>query len=193
MNNKISETKQFYSTKELNDAGFSYYKIQQMVHDGTFTKLNKSMYENVNFIGDTNDFSTVNAYIPKGVVCMLSAARYYNLTTFLPDAVDIAIERSMKVSTLPKWPSVNLWYFPSSRYSTGIEEIKNLEGNVKIYDVEKTVIDILYYRNKVGIDITKEVLINYLSRKDRDLNKLHQYACNLKCEKILNTYLEVLI
>ncbi len=63
----------------------------------------------------------------------------------------------------------------------------------KIYDIEKTVVDILYYRNKVGIEETKEILINYLARDDRDLIKFQRYADELGCGKILGTYLEVLI
>lgn len=66
-------------------------------------------------------------------------------------------------------------------------------GEFKIYDIEKTVIDILYYRNKVGIEETKEVLTNYLSREDRNLIRLHEYAEELGCRKILGTYLEVLV
>jgi hypothetical protein len=62
-----------------------------------------------------------------------------------------------------------------------------------IYDVEKTVVDILYYRNKVGIEETKEVLKNYLRNEERNLVKLRRYADALGCKKILGTYLEVLI
>jgi hypothetical protein len=59
--------------------------------------------------------------------------------------------------------------------------------------MEKTVVDILFYRNKIGIEETKEVLTNYLGKKERNLNKLHRYAKILRCEKILSTYLEVLV
>ena len=124
---------------------------------------------------------------------MMSAARYYGLTTYLPDAVDIAIERTMKISTLPDWPAVNVWYFPEKRYSYGVDEITDDCGRFKIYDIEKTVVDIIYYRNKVGIEETKEILKNYLSKEDRNLIKLHRYADELGCKKILGTYLEVLI
>ena len=68
-----------------------------------------------------------------------------------------------------------------------------MSGTVKMYDLEKTVADILYYRNKVGIEETKEALKNYLSRNDRNLNKLHRYADLLGCKAILGTYLEVLL
>ncbi len=61
-----------------------------------------------------------------------------------------------------------------------------------IYDMEKTVVDIISYREKIGIEETKEVLINYLSKKDRNINKLMVYAKILGQEQILKTYLEVL-
>ena len=124
---------------------------------------------------------------------MMTAARYYGLTTFLPDSVDVAIERSMKISKLPEWPDVNVWYFPEKRYSCGVIEESDSSGKFRIYDIEKTVIDIIYYRNKIGIEETKEILVNYLDRKDRNLIKLHRLADELGCKKILGTYLEVLL
>ena len=193
MGDKLSDSKRFYSTEELYKIGISYYQIKQMVSRGQLKKLNKSMYENTGFNGEINDFSTVHAYIPSGIVTMLSAARYYELTTYLPDAVDVAIIRSKRVTTMPLMPSVYLWYFSEKRYSTGVTELKDSGSVIRIYDIEKTVVDILYYRNKVGIEETKEILINYLKRPDRDLNKLHKYARSLGCEKILSTYMEVLL
>lgn len=183
----------FISVNELAELGLSYYKINRLVKEGQLVKVNKSMYENTNFAGDETDFSIVSAFAPKGVFCMMSAARYYGLTTFLPDAVDVAIERTMKISTLPDWPNVNIWYFPEKRYSKGISEASDIGGTFRIYDIEKTVVDILYYRNKVGIEETKEIIKNYLQREDRNLIQLRRYADELGCKKILETYLEVLL
>ena len=183
----------FISVNELVELGLSYYKINRLVKEGLLVKVNKSMYENTNFAGDETDFSIVSAFAPKGVFCMMSAARYYGLTTFLPDAVDVAIERTMKISTLPDWPNVNIWYFPEKRYSKGISEASDIGGTFRIYDIEKTVVDILYYRNKVGIEETKEIIKNYLQREDRNLIQLRRYADELGCKKILGTYLEVLL
>lgn len=183
----------FISVNELAELGLSYYKINRLVKEGQLVKVNKSMYENTNFAGDETDFSIVSAFAPKGVFCMMSAARYYGLTTFLPDAVDVAIERTMKISTLPDWPNVNIWYFPEKRYSKGISEASDIGGTFRIYDIEKTVVDILYYRNKVGIEETKKIIKNYLQREDRNLIQLRRYADELGCKKILETYLEVLL
>ena len=164
-----------------------------MVGEQLLTKINNRMYENTTFTGNESDFSTAMAYAPKGVICMMSAARRYGLTNYLPDSVDVAIERNMKISTLPEWPRLHIWYFPEKRYETGLIAEQDESGEYRIFDIEKTVADILYYRNKVGIEETREILKNYLARPDRDLVRLHRYAAALGSGKILATYLEVLL
>jgi len=189
----LSESKKIYSTKELMVLGLTYYKIKQMVLSGNLTKLNKSYYENNDYQEDDNDFFYVSAYTPDGVVCLMSAAVYYNLTTFIPDSVDVAIPKKRKITTLPDWPKFQLYYFDGLKYELGIEEITIGENEFKIYSVEKTVADVVNYRNKIGIEETKEILKNYLSKGNRNLNLLIKYSKQLKCYDILSTYLEVLL
>ena len=123
----------------------------------------------------------------------MSAATFYGLTTYIPDVVDVAVYRKTKVNELPEYPDVKLYYFSKERYGLGINEI-NENGNVfKIYDIEKTVVDIVSYREKIGIEEVKKVLRNYLKRNDRDINKLIRYSKIVKCDKVLRTYLEVLV
>ncbi len=183
----------FYSISELLGAGLTYYKINRLVAEGHLIKLNNKVYENTSYKGVDSDIAFARVYAPKGVICMMSAARHYGLTTFLPEGVDIAIERNMKISTLPDWPQINIWYFPEKRYTTGVTTTSDGVCEFSIYDVEKTIADILYYRNKVGIEETREVLKNYLRCEDRDLVKLHRYADALGCKKILGTYMEILL
>ncbi len=189
----IPEYQKIISTEELKNSGYTYYKINKLVKEGKLKKLNKSNYENCNFIGEESDFYYVHAYTPMGVVCLMSAAVFYNLTNYRPDSIDVAVSKKKNVTTLPDWPTFNLYYFEKERYETGVREITEGSNRFRIYDIEKTVIDIIYYRNKIGIEETKEILTNYLKRKDRDINKLYRYGEKLKCIDILKTYLEVLI
>ena len=190
---QISNDQMIFSVQELKDKGFSYYKINQMVDQGILIKLNKKYYENANFDGEGSDFYYAYAFVPDGVVCLLSAAVYYKLSTYRPDAIDVSIPRKAKVSTLPDWPELNVRYFTDDRFGIGIETVEDGNNRFRIYDIEKTVVDIVYYREKVGIDETKEVLLNYLRRKDRNLNRLIRYARMLKCAYVMEKYLEVLL
>ena len=182
-----------FSIEELKEAGISHYKINQLVEEGTLQKLNKRFYENTKYQGEESDFYYVSAYAPKGVVCLMSAVAYYNLTTYRPDAVDVAIHRKSKISTMPDWPTLSVYYYADERYETGIRNVQEGKNQFKIYDIEKTVVDIVFFREKVGIEETKEVLVNYLRRKDRDLNRLLRYAELLKCSDVMKIYLEVLV
>lgn len=192
-NIKIPAKKKIFHTKELMELGYSYYKINKMVKDGKLSKLTKSYYENNEFMGEDSDFYYVDAYAPGGVVCLLSAAVYYGLTNYRPDSIDVAIPKNKNISTMPDWPAFNLYYFEEYRYETGILDIKEGENEFRIYDIEKTVIDIIYYRNKVGIEETKEILNHYLNRNNRNINQLVRYSEVLRCYDVTKKYLEVLI
>ena len=190
---QISNDQMIFSVQELKDKGFSYYKINQMVDQGILIKLNKKYYENANFDGEGSDFYYAYAFVPDGVVCLLSAAVYYNLSTYRPDAIDVAIPRKAKVSTLPDWPEVNLYYYTDERFELGTTIIEEGTNRFRIYDIEKTVVDIVFYREKVGIEETKEILTSYLRRKDRNINRLVRYAEMMKCGDTMKKYLEVLV
>lgn len=189
----ITESKKFIKIAELKDMGFSYYKIGRLEEDGNIKRINRSTYENLSYNGDENDFFSAEAYVPNGVICLMSAARFYGLTDFLPDAVDVAIARKKKVSTLPDWPEIRIYYFDPIRMEIGVRKIREGDNIFHIFDIEKTVVDIIYYRNKVGIEETSGILKKYLGRKNRNIDRLYEYAKKLRCEKTVRTYLEVLI
>ena len=190
---ELAENKKFITTAELKDMGYSYYKIDKLTETGVLKRVNRSTYENLSYTGDENDFFSAEAYVPEGVICLMSAARYYDLTNFMPEAVDVAIDRKKKVNTLPDWPEIKIYYFNPTRMDIGVTEITEDGNSFHIFDIEKTVVDIIYYRNKMGIEETSEVLRNYLKRQDRNVDRLYAYAKRLRCEKVVRTYLEVLI
>ena len=189
----LSEDQKIFSMRELKSKGFSQYKVSKLVSEGKLIKLNKSYYENTEYRGEESDFYYIEAYAPKGVICLLSAAVYYHLTTFIPDAVDVAIPRKAKISTRPDWPQMNVHHYTDGRHGLGVTTIREGKNEFRIYDMEKTVVDIVFYREKVGIEETKEILVTYLQRKDRNLNRLLKYAKLMKCEKAMRQYLEVLV
>lgn len=189
----LPEDQKIFSMQELKEKGFSQYKVSKLVREGKLIKLNKSYYENADYRGEESDFYYTEAYAPKGVICLLSAAVYYHLTTFIPDAVDVAIPRKAKVSTMPDWPQMSVHHYTDDRHELGVITVKEGGNEFQIYDMEKTVVDIVFYREKVGIEETKEILVTYLQRKDRNLNRLLKYAELMKCDKAMRQYLEVLL
>ena len=193
IDNLLSNQKKFYTTKELRNLSISNYLTHKLITAGKLSKINNSLYENKDYLGEDSDFAYASALVPKGVICLISAAIYYNLTNTRPNEINIAIERSHKTSKLPDWPPISISYFSKKRFDTGITKCSDSNQEFLIYDIEKTVIDIIFYRNKIGIEETKEILTNYLAKPERNLNKLYRYATQLNCKNIISTYLEVLL
>lgn len=64
---------------------------------------------------------------------------------------------------------------------------------VPVYDMERTICDLIRSRKKIEIQTFQEAMKKYLRRKDKNLRTLMHYAALFRVEKILRQYLEVLL
>ena len=190
---KEYDMKQYITREELHDSGYSQYKISRLVDEEKLIPINKNYFENPDYKGEINDHYCVNAYAPKGVICLISAAVYHGLTTSRELQIDVALPRRSRIPNTPETVPMQFYLFSDERYHTGVMNVEEKGNSFRIYDKEKTVCDLLFYRNKIGFEPFSEVLKNYVSSKDRDLNKLMDYAQNLRSGKLMKEYLEVMI
>ena len=63
---------------------------------------------------------------------------------------------------------------------------------IRIYNVERTICDIIRDRNKIDLQIFNTAINEYMKRKDKNLILLSEYAEKFKIGKILSQYMEVL-
>jgi predicted transcriptional regulator of viral defense system len=69
----------------------------------------------------------------------------------------------------------------------------NCGNQIPMYDLERTICDLVRSRNSIEIQDFNSVLKSYVSRKDKDLNILMEYAKLFRVDKILRKYMEVLL
>lgn len=69
----------------------------------------------------------------------------------------------------------------------------NCGNSIPMYDLERTICDLIRSRNSIEIQDFSSVLKTYVSRKDKDLNKLMEYAKLFHVQSIIRKYLEVLL
>lgn len=134
----------------------------------------------------------ISLSIPDGVICLLSALSYYELTTFNPTFISVALARNTWAPKI-KYPPVEFFYFSKKQFEAGIDEVKIDNFNIRIYCPEKTVCDCFRLRNKLGLDIAKEGLTVYLKMKDRNLEKLLKYAEICRVKQLILTWLNALV
>jgi hypothetical protein len=77
-------------------------------------------------------------------------------------------------------------------FQAGIEEHKREGHLIKVYDRERTISDIVKYRNKMDSNVVKEALINYSNSKSKNYSRMLKYAEKMRVSGILNKYFEML-
>ena len=67
-------------------------------------------------------------------------------------------------------------------------------GNeINMYDLERTICDLVRNRNDFEIQDFNNALKSYVKRKDKNITKLFEYATLFKIENVLRKYMEVLL
>lgn len=134
----------------------------------------------------------VSRRVPHGVVCLLSALRFHELTTQNPFGVWLAIEnhaRRPKVEALP----LRIVYMSGEAFTSGVEE-HEIEGvAVPIYSAAKTVADCFKFRNKIGTDVAIEALRDYRRHAGFDMDALWRYAEVCRVASVMRPYLEAIV
>ena len=137
------------------------------------------------------DLVTVAKRIPRGVLCLISALSFHELTTQVPHTIDVALERGTRKPRLD-YPPTRYFWFSGPAFHEGIAT-HTLDGvPVRIYDPEKTLVDCFRYRNQIGMDVTLEALRLWRERRRKKLDVLLKYARMRRVERAMRPYLEAM-
>jgi len=185
------QNKGYLTSKLIRGNRSLYYQLKTMLETEKVVQIKRGLYRHVDFAEEAS-WSEACKIVPQAVICLFSAWKFYELSTQTSTVIHVAIPAKDKV-LLPDYPPIKLYYWNKRFYETGIIEKTYNEEQIKIYDIEKSVCDAIRYRNKVGIDITSEVLRNYVKRKDRNLDKLMKYAENMRIAIVLNQFLTMML
>lgn len=138
------------------------------------------------------DLVIVARRVPEGVICLVSALAFHELTTQIPHAVDVAVQQGSQRPRL-EYPPLRVFRFSGAAWREGIAT-HTLDGiPVRITNPAKSVADSFKYRRKLGLDIALEVLKGYCKHADFDVTTLLHYARVCRIEDVLKPYLEALL
>ena len=183
----------YATTAEFFKNGIDNRLIAELVVDGLIVKVKRGVYQLPDIDYEYEQFLVACSSVPSGVVCLLSALEYHGLTTFMAKEVSLAIPRKTWAAKLPDYPPMKLVYFSEVAYRLGVTTVNHNGGEFKVFDAEKTVCDVFRYRRKLGQDIALEAVKEYMRRKPRNIQKLMEYARQLRVENNLRPLLEALV
>ena len=122
-----------------------------------------------------------------------SALFFHDLTDREPSPYAITVRRGYSTNRL-KAEGLSVYTIKPELFDVGVSSGQTPFGHtVPVYDMERTICDLLRSRSRIEIQTFQGALKAYARRKDKNLRALMQYAGMFKVEKILRQYLEVLL
>lgn len=138
------------------------------------------------------DLATVALRVPRGVVCLISALAFHEVTTQIPHVVDLALPRDVRKPRI-EHPPVRVFRFAGPAMRAGVET-REVDGvRIRVFGVEKTLADCFKYRNKLGLDTAIEALRLCRQRRRINIEKLMEFTAINRVRNVMRPYLEAVL
>ncbi len=122
-----------------------------------------------------------------------AALFFHDLTDREPSPYSITVKRGYGTARLRE-DGITVYTIKEDLYPIGIIEAQTPFGHtVPVYDMERTICDLIRSRNQIEIQTLQTALKQYANRKDKNLRTLMRYAKQFHVEKTLRQYMEVLL
>ncbi|ATU94034.1 type IV toxin-antitoxin system AbiEi family antitoxin domain-containing protein [Phyllobacterium zundukense] len=181
--------------RDFDAAGVPRVYLQRLRDEGVLQQVGRGLYKLASAeVASATSLAEAARIQPKGVIGLLSALQFHNLTTQTPHAVWMLLGPK---DWAPTNPSVSLKIVRASGEAlrAGIETHQIDGVPVPITSPAKTVADCFKHRNKIGLDVAIEALRDLIkSRKGRaGLNELWRYAEIDRVQTVMRPYIEAMV
>jgi len=188
----LSKEKSVITYKQLSSQGIDSRRIQKLMEKGVLYKVKRGIYE----VSESADSEPVmiNRLLPEGIFCLNSALYFHGYTNRTPQIYEVAIDRDAnKQKVLSMNYPVKPVYVSGKMLDIG-KTTKEFDcGVITLYDKERTICDIVRYRNKIDQEVLAKALRVYVKDPEKNVRKLLEYAHKLRIEKKIREYMGILL
>lgn len=161
--------------------------------EGVLIQISRGLYQLADVeIPAEVGLAEVSKRVPNGVICLISALSFHELTTQNPHYVWLAVDRKARKPSI-EYPPIRVFFFSGATFREGIETHPIMGHDVRIYNAPKTVIDCFRWRHMVGLDVALEAAREYLKRPASRPTSLMEYARICRVEKLVLPYLQAMV
>jgi predicted transcriptional regulator of viral defense system len=177
---------------DLEAHGIPRWRLYQLQREGEVERQARGVYVARNHpLTADHTLAQVAKRVPSGVICLLTALRFHELTTQLPAEVWLALPGKARRPHLD-YPRLSVVRFSGPALTEGVESHR-IEGvEVRIYSAAKTVADCFKYRNKIGIDVAVEALRDFSRRQRGGATALAHFAQICRVTRVMQPYLDAI-
>jgi predicted transcriptional regulator of viral defense system len=179
-------------SRDLRERGIHQETLRRLENQGVIVRAGRGIYTFSDAdLTEHQSLVEICMRVRNGIVCLLSALRFHELTTQAPFEVWLAIDnkaRPPKKDLLP----LRIVYMSGQALTAGVEEHLIAGQPVRVYNIPKTVADCFKYRNKIGLDVAKEALRESWHSRRCTMDELWHYAKICRVANVMRPYLESL-
>jgi predicted transcriptional regulator of viral defense system len=185
---------------EFAKAGITAATIRRMKERDLILQLGRGLYQLPDTPFDANQsLAEVAKRVPHGVICLVSALAYHELTDIIPARIWIAIGPKDHRPAIDH-PRVHIVRFGERVRRTGIVRARIGRVDVPIYGPAKTVVDMFRYRQTAGrrykrspgLALALEGLREALRQRKATPAEIARYAEAGGVWKVVRPYLEAM-
>lgn len=174
-------------------AGIHRDTLRAMMEQGTLEKVSRGLYRLVDAPSPSHpDLAAIAVKVPDGVVCLISALAFHELTTQIPHEVYLAIDRNREPPRID-FPPVRTFRFSGAAFTEGVERHAVGPVALRIYSPEKTLADCFKFRNKIGLDTCIEALRRYREGRGFKPDLLLHFAAICRVKRVMRPYIEAVL
>ena len=187
----VKKNNGYVTTKEVVKNGINKTFLTNLVKNGTLVRISRGYYGLPNYIED--EYYKIASKSKNARFSMATALYLHNLSDRTPLVYNITLPFGYS-GVLQKEKNVILNFVKRELLDLGVIEMESPFGmKIKVYDVERTICDIIKNKNKTDAEIFSKALKDYAKSKNKNLSKLTKYANAMNIEKKVSEYMEVLL
>ncbi len=187
----VKKNNGYVTTSEVVKSGIERFFLTNMVKKGELIRLSRGYYGLPNYIED--DYYKIYSRSKNVRFSMATALYLHHLSDRNPLVYHVTLPYGYS-GILQKQKGVVLNFVKREFLDLGVIEMTSPFGmKIKVYDVERTICDIIKNKHKIDSEIFSKALKSYATSKNKNLAKLHQYAKTMNIEKKVSHYMEVLL
>jgi predicted transcriptional regulator of viral defense system len=178
--------------RDLDPLGIPRVYLSRLQKAGRLERIGRGLYALPSAeLTEYRSLAEAAKRVPIGVICLLSALRFHELTTQAPFEVWMAIgEKAWRPRV--EYPRLRIVRFSKAALSEGVEEHTLEEVPVRLFSVAKTVADCFKYRNKIGLDVAIEALRECRRQRRCSMDDLWHFAQVCRVRNVMRPHLETL-
>lgn len=189
----LAQTRPVLRARDVVAEGIHTGTLTRMARAGTLEKVGPGRYRLARRdVTEGHSLVLACSIVPSGAVCLSTALLFHNIGTQLPREVWLAVPRGTRVPSFA-FPPVRVTRIAPGLFDRGIEEHRIEGGLVRVYSVARTVVDCFRFRNKVGLDVALEALVEAHRSRRLDMNELGRITKALRVDRVMRPYLEMLV